>query len=327
MIKHKDFSDYESTFKNYILGVIYILTVLYLLNFVFFYFTAAMLWMRYFFLSFFILNVLYTIIIHTIPYVYLIKLIKPIIIVMFFLYYPMAVWHLSMGVVASLLWFIVIPMFFYVALPGINIVRWLFWCCTLLLLALVAGYTLWYLFYNNDFIPKTSYDYQMIVIIPNILNIIATFLFASHSLVYINHFNNIKVSTIEKEKTQKNYTIISSDQKFEKMYEKIVLYVESTEPYLNSNFKIGELSSKLNINTVYINKAILCHKNMNFNNFINSYRIAYAKKLIQKNPQYTIEYIYQSSGFKNQSSFNRAFKVQENTTPSEYRMSLLHSKS
>jgi AraC-like DNA-binding protein len=54
--------------------------------------------------------------------------------------------------------------------------------------------------------------------------------------------------------------------------------------------------------------------------------VAHAKKLIQDNSQYTLEYVFQSSGFKNQSSFNRIFKALEGTTPSEYRVSLQTKK-
>ncbi|MDR1380343.1 MAG: helix-turn-helix domain-containing protein, partial [Tannerella sp.] len=67
-------------------------------------------------------------------------------------------------------------------------------------------------------------------------------------------------------------------------------------------------------------------KHTNFNDFINLYRVAHAKKLIQDNSQYTLEYVFQSSGFKNQSSFNRIFKALEGTTPSEYRVSLQTKK-
>ncbi|MDR1436729.1 MAG: helix-turn-helix domain-containing protein, partial [Candidatus Symbiothrix sp.] len=110
--------------------------------------------------------------------------------------------------------------------------------------------------------------------------------------------------------------------KYEKVYDQIVRYIESAQPYLNCNLKIGELSGMLDINTTYINKAILIYKNVNFNNFINTYRVAHAKRMIQDNAQYTLEYVYQSSGFKNQSSFNRIFKTLEGSTPSEYRISI-----
>jgi AraC-like DNA-binding protein len=285
--------------------------------------------MGYFLMGFFVLNGLFIIIMYIIPYSYLLKLVKPLIAVMFLLYYPMVIWHLSIGVVASLLWFIVIPLFIYIVLPHTKIFRWLLGCGTLMLLAMALGYALWYFTHTDDTIPKTSLTYQMRVIIPNLLNIIAAFIFASYSLIYVNRLNSVVNSVVVAlggEAVPKKLPKIPylEQHKFEKIYEKIVQYIESTRPYLNSDFKIGELSGNLNVNTAYINKAILLYKNMNFNNFINSYRVVHAKKLIQENLQYTLEYIYLSSGFKNQSSFNRIFKALEGITPSEYRISFLH---
>jgi AraC-like DNA-binding protein len=281
--------------------------------------------MRYFLMSFFILNALFLIITHVIPYSYLVKLVKPVMAVLFSLLFPMVVWHLIIGVTASMLWFIVVPLFLYIVLPNARIVRWVSWCGVLMLLAMGIGYALWRFSDDVRLIPQTCYAYQMRVIFPNLLNIVAAFLFASHSLIYISRFSEMKIHGTENgEKTlnpQKNGE--QEPSKFERIYGKIVRHMESTQPYLNSDFKIGELSGKLNVNTAYIGKAIFSYRNMNFNDFVNSYRVAHAKKLIQDNTQYTLEYVFQSSGFKNQSSFNRTFKALEGTTPSEYRVSLL----
>ena len=104
-----------------------------------------------------------------------------------------------------------------------------------------------------------------------------------------------------------------------KIYEQIVAYFETKQPYLNANFKIGRMAHDLNINTVYLAKAIRLKQNMNFNNFVNFYRIEKAKELIRNTAsKYTLEYIYLSSGFKSQSSFNTAFKLKEGITPSVY---------
>jgi AraC-like DNA-binding protein len=59
---------------------------------------------------------------------------------------------------------------------------------------------------------------------------------------------------------------------------------------------------------------------MNYTFFVNTFRIKHVKKLIAQNThnRFTLEYIYLSSGFKNQSTFNKVFKQIEGVTPSEY---------
>ncbi|MDR1584605.1 MAG: helix-turn-helix domain-containing protein, partial [Prevotellaceae bacterium] len=63
---------------------------------------------------------------------------------------------------------------------------------------------------------------------------------------------------------------------------------------------------------------------MNFNNFINRFRIHKVKEMIQNDTkqQYTMQHIFLSCGFQSQSAFNKAFKLQEGVTPSEYAKSL-----
>ena len=59
---------------------------------------------------------------------------------------------------------------------------------------------------------------------------------------------------------------------------------------------------------------------MNFVSFVNSYRIAEAKKLLLDPNKYnlTIEAIGNESGFKSKSAFNGAFKKITGMTPSAF---------
>jgi AraC-like DNA-binding protein len=109
------------------------------------------------------------------------------------------------------------------------------------------------------------------------------------------------------------------EDKLTGIYHRIENYFESNQTYMDVNFNLAQMAHDLNINSSYLSKAINQRKGMNFNAFINTYRIKNAKKLMQSDAKkYTIKYIYLSSGFKNQSSFNKAFKLQEGMTPSEY---------
>jgi AraC-like DNA-binding protein len=231
---------------------------------------------------------------------------------------------------ASSLWYVVIPFFIYATFPDTKIIQWLPWYSCMALSAVGLGLALRYFLHNNVPLTFSSYELIQTVLFTDIVNITAIFLFTVCNLYYINHLYRLKMNDLEsllelknKENIQSSLDINYNEQyKFGKIYERIVDYMENTQPYLNSKFRIGSISSDLDVNILYVEKAISLHKDTNFSNFINSYRIAHAKKLIHENPQYTLEYIYLSSGFQNQSSFNRIFKVLEGITPSEYRNSL-----
>lgn len=108
------------------------------------------------------------------------------------------------------------------------------------------------------------------------------------------------------------------DKSYE-LYDSIVSYFEKEKPYLDPNFSISQMSFRLNSNNSYLSRAIKIKKNMSFATFVNTYRIERVKEMIRdKRDVYTIEYIYTSSGFANQSTFNKAFKQIEGITPSEF---------
>ncbi|MDR2499288.1 MAG: helix-turn-helix domain-containing protein [Tannerellaceae bacterium] len=107
--------------------------------------------------------------------------------------------------------------------------------------------------------------------------------------------------------------------KCHELYDCIVEYFENEKPYLDPNFSISQLSIRLKSNNSYMSKAIKLKRNMSFTSFVNTYRVERVKEMIRNSrDMYTIEYIYTSAGFANQSTFNKAFKQLEGVTPSEY---------
>ncbi|RLD51130.1 MAG: hypothetical protein DRJ05_18750, partial [Bacteroidetes bacterium] len=90
--------------------------------------------------------------------------------------------------------------------------------------------------------------------------------------------------------------------------------------YLDRNFTIDVLSKHLDVSRTYISQVINEVFQMNFNNFINEYRIKEARRVLtdEANKNLTIETIALSIGFGSKSSFNSAFKRYTGITPSFY---------
>ncbi len=96
--------------------------------------------------------------------------------------------------------------------------------------------------------------------------------------------------------------------------------MDNEKPYLDSSFTIDVLSKHLDISRTYISQVINEVFKMNFNNFINEYRIKEARRVLtdEANKNLTIETIALSIGFGSKSSFNSAFKKYTGITPSFY---------
>jgi AraC-like DNA-binding protein len=96
--------------------------------------------------------------------------------------------------------------------------------------------------------------------------------------------------------------------------------IEEEKKYLDCNLTLNEAAKILNTNTAYLSRIINEQSGMNFNNYINKYRIEEAKKLLDagKQDSMTFEGIGKSCGFLSRSAFNQAFKKFTGLTPTEY---------
>lgn len=106
----------------------------------------------------------------------------------------------------------------------------------------------------------------------------------------------------------------------ESLYNKLLDHMESNKIYLNSKLKIKDLSDILDTNPTYLSQAINSQSKRSFFDFINMYRIEYAKKLLSNKDysKYTIEAIAKESGFNSRSVFYTAFKKFSDSSPSDY---------
>jgi AraC-like DNA-binding protein len=107
---------------------------------------------------------------------------------------------------------------------------------------------------------------------------------------------------------------------YNKFFAKIEKYFAEQEPYKNNDLTVMKVAAYLNTNILYVARAIKVNRDMNFNTYVNHYRIDFVKMLLDKGDsrKYTMKYIYHSAGFKQQSTFNIVFKQIEGITPSDY---------
>ncbi|KAB2844021.1 MAG: AraC family transcriptional regulator, partial [Melioribacteraceae bacterium] len=82
---------------------------------------------------------------------------------------------------------------------------------------------------------------------------------------------------------------------------------------------IRELAENLNIHPNHLSQIINEKLGQNFFDFINSYRIKEAEKLLLKNGKKTILEIAFEVGFNSKSTFNAAFKKHTGVTPTAYK--------
>jgi len=102
--------------------------------------------------------------------------------------------------------------------------------------------------------------------------------------------------------------------------EKIETLMCNNKMYENPQLVISDISSKLGTHSKKVSQVINQGFNMNFNDFINHYRITYFLQKIQggeHNIQTFLSIAFEC-GFNSKSTFNRAFKRATSLNPKEY---------
>ena len=102
--------------------------------------------------------------------------------------------------------------------------------------------------------------------------------------------------------------------------EELVTYLETEEPYLDPQFSLKKIAEDLKLNCNKVSYLINESFQVNFNDFINQYRLSHFKN-IALDPKFkhiTLLGLAYDSGFNSKSVFNTYFKKVEGITPSQW---------
>ena len=100
---------------------------------------------------------------------------------------------------------------------------------------------------------------------------------------------------------------------------KLLALMADEQPWLEPELNLAELAHRLRTNTSLLSHVINTGCGQNFNDFVNSYRVAEAGRKLQdpRLAHYSLVGIALESGFNSKSTFNRVFKKLAGRTPGE----------
>lgn len=171
-------------------------------------------------------------------------------------------------------------------------------------------FLLGYLFYVISFIVLSPDSSPVFVYVPMLMYLffVGFMGMKQNKVLFENDIKSIDVKDLDIEKDKE-------------LKERIGLFMEKEEPFLDDGLTIYQLAKMIGTNTKYLSSILNNDLKMSFTSFVNSYRINRSKELLLKPEMkhYTIEVIGEMSGFKSKSAFNRWFKEFTEVTPSVYR--------
>ena len=114
--------------------------------------------------------------------------------------------------------------------------------------------------------------------------------------------------------------ISSEDAQFKKWNNQLVEFIKENKSYLDPELSLQDLANELKISRHQLSAVINKKQQMNFYEFVNTYRVNEVKRLMQdpKKRHLKIVSLAYEAGFNSKASFNRIFKQLTNQTPSEY---------
>lgn len=102
--------------------------------------------------------------------------------------------------------------------------------------------------------------------------------------------------------------------------EDLVSYMEREQPFLHPDLSVNQMAHSLGVSSKELSQVINQTFNKHFFDFVNSFRIEAAKKLLaDPSNVMTVQEIMYAVGFSSKSSFNTIFKKKTNKTPTAFR--------
>ncbi|GHT09966.1 hypothetical protein FACS189426_09450 [Bacteroidia bacterium] len=104
----------------------------------------------------------------------------------------------------------------------------------------------------------------------------------------------------------------------------IIALLEKEELFRQADLSISDVAFRLHTNRAYISRTLNQDLQTSFSDFVNKYRVEYAKKLLlsAEHSKASIISIAEAAGFSHLSSFYRVFKSIEGVSPKEWQKKL-----
>lgn len=93
---------------------------------------------------------------------------------------------------------------------------------------------------------------------------------------------------------------------------------DQQQVFLNPNIKLSDIAAMVGSNRTYVSRFFNDKQKTSFFDYVNSYRICYAKKLLITSDE-KMDVIAERSGFNSRQSFHRVFSKITGSTPEQFR--------
>lgn len=167
--------------------------------------------------------------------------------------------------------------------------------------------------FTNSFLFRLSYIqyfyFELVLAFSTYYLAIAGYL---RSRVIEPHFVPAEAPTVDERRSP------ISGIELARLKEKLAILMDEKQPYLDSTLTLADLTKMVGVNANVLSHVINQGFGMNFNDFINSRRIADVKHRLVAADGSTVTEIAFDCGFNSKATFNRAFRKLTGMSPKEF---------
>ncbi len=111
-----------------------------------------------------------------------------------------------------------------------------------------------------------------------------------------------------------------TDPLADNLHQQLTKLMQTQQPFLKVGYSLPDMATDAGVPVHQLSNYINSRYGMNFNEYINQYRIEHFKERLQQHDwnHKTLEALAMESGFSNRFTFTNAFKRMTGTTPSDY---------
>ena len=135
-----------------------------------------------------------------------------------------------------------------------------------------------------------------------------------------------KYNITEKKEKEAAYRSLVNPKLMDEMKDRILDIIVMQKKYKDKDYSAKKLAEDLGTNTRYISAVVNVRFHMNYNSFVNKFRIEEAMAILvdRRYQKLRVEEVSDMVGFSNRQSFYASFYKLMNMTPREYRLQHLN---
>lgn len=150
-------------------------------------------------------------------------------------------------------------------------------------------------------------------------------LFAKIPSLHLSYQPDQKTQQLARPQQSKKYSTSGlTTEGIQHLKDQLEGIMDNDQIFLDQDISLAKLADALDTTTNHLSQVINSVYSKNFYDFVNAYRIAFAKRLMEENAKDNLSAldIAFECGFKSSSTFYNAFKKETELTPSQFKKSL-----